>query len=142
MFVILLTARESGRVILGTLIDSRGKVCLCLLTRGECRTPADASPSNTRRRGETIARDTRRGKSTFLNLAMTPAASKSDFQSGKGARHDGWVPAKAAGGIQNNPLARSQNSPASFGCWLVLIFHPGHTKTHVVFLFFLHASTV
>lgn len=32
MFVILLTAQESGGVILGMLIDSRGKVCLCPLS--------------------------------------------------------------------------------------------------------------
>lgn len=35
MFVILLTAQESGGVILGMLIESRGKVCLRLLAQGE-----------------------------------------------------------------------------------------------------------
>lgn len=43
MFVILLTAQEPGRVILGMLIDSRGKVCLCLLTQGKCTNTAESS---------------------------------------------------------------------------------------------------
>lgn len=43
MFVILLTAQESGGVILGMLIDSRGKVCLRLLTQGKWTNTADSS---------------------------------------------------------------------------------------------------
>lgn len=43
MFVILLTAEESGHVILGTSIDSRGKVCLYRLARGKWTETADTS---------------------------------------------------------------------------------------------------
>lgn len=43
MFVILLTAQEPGRVILGMLIDSRGKACLCLLTQDKCTNTVESS---------------------------------------------------------------------------------------------------
>lgn len=47
MFVILLTAQESGRVILGMLIDSRGKVCL-RVPRSKANAPSADSSSQRR----------------------------------------------------------------------------------------------
>lgn len=43
MFVILWTARESGSLILGMLIDSIGKVCLCLLAKSKRKIPLTSS---------------------------------------------------------------------------------------------------
>lgn len=65
MFVILLTAQESGRVILGMLIDSRGKVCL-RVPRSKANAPSADSSSQRRelhvksqKSGKTIVCDTR-----------------------------------------------------------------------------------
>ncbi len=78
MFVILLTAQESGRVILGMLIDSRGKVCLCLLTQGKCTNASDSSQLKHReegliytKAGKTVTYDTQGMKLTFqINLLI------------------------------------------------------------------------
>lgn len=89
MFVILLTAQNSGPVILDRLIASRAKVCLCFLTRGECKYSAELSKLRQGEERLTYARscpnyhlcDTQQ-EVVLLYLATTPASFNYEFRSG------------------------------------------------------------
>lgn len=142
MFVILLTAQESGPVILGMLIGSRGKVCLCLLTQGKCKKPYWFLQVKTQRKRREFnihktcwnyhLCDTQGRKLTFStwqpHRCLSNMISRVENNLHMMA---GFLP-NWLGEFKTTFSLTTKNSPALFGGLLVLIFPPRSAKnTHL-----------